>query len=468
MKLYLSWLLLLIQSTILNAQPDHKVDHEPIVFTHVAVIGMTAEFVQQDMTVVIVGDRITNLGKAAEVKVPTPARMLDGRGKFLMPGLWDMHIHTFRHNPRSTNTWYFPLFIANGVTVVRDMWTTGDDFPQVVRFRKAFADGSFLGPRYGAVGWLVDGPEAIWPNSDVVSTPEEAREFVRRAKATGLDFVKVYWKLRRDEYIAIRDESKKLGIPFAGHVPFILSAAEASDAGQRTIEHLTNVDIGCSTKEKELLPVLEKMWGPAQAKETLDTYDQRKCERLLEKFAHNQTWQVPTSALFFAERSVSNARAKYVPADVRAGWQQELSEPDSLSPQPLEDRERQLRARLKIVGMMGQSGVPMMAGTDVGNAFVYPGFSLHDELALFVEAGLTPREALKTATYNPAKFLGILDRFGTVEKGKVADLILLDANPLEDIHNTQKIRAVLLNGRYLNRATLDALLAQAEAEAKKN
>jgi imidazolonepropionase-like amidohydrolase len=118
--------------------------------------------------------------------------------------------------------------------------------------------------------------------------------------------------------------------------------------------------------------------------------------------------------------------------------------------------------------MMGQSGVPMMAGTDVGNAFVYPGFSLHDELALFVEAGLTPREALKTATYNPAKFLGILDRFGTVEKGKVADLILLDANPLEDIHNTQKIRAVLLNGRYLNRATLDALLAQAEAEAKKN
>jgi imidazolonepropionase-like amidohydrolase len=348
------------------------------------------------------------------------------------------------------------------------MWTTGDDFPQVVQFRKALADGGFRIPRYGAVGWLVDGPEAIWPNSDVVSTPEEAQKFVHRAKATGIDFVKVYWKLRREEYIAIADESKKLGIPFAGHVPFILSASEASDARQRTIEHLTNVDVGCSTKEKELLLVLDKMWGPAQAKETLDTYDQRKCEQLLEKFAHNQTWQVPTSALFFAERSVSNARAKYLPPDVRARWQQELLEPDSLSPQPLEDRERQLSERLKIVGLMGQAGVPMMAGTDVGNPFVYPGFSLHDELALFVRAGLSPGEAIKTATYNPAKFLGMLDRLGAVEKGKLADLVLLDANPLEDIRNTQKIEAVVVNGRFLDRKELDQLLAKAEGEAKKN
>jgi Amidohydrolase family len=419
------------------------------------------------MTVVIIGDRITSVGKSGRVRVPANAKIIDAAGKYLIPGLWDMHVHTFTHspNPRSSQTWFFPLFIANGVTGVRDMWTTGEDFPQVVQWQKGLADGSLLVPRYGAVGWLVDGPNPGFLHGakpDVVTTGQEARDFVRRVHATGPDFIKVTDHLSRETYFAIADESKKAGIPFAGHLPFAIKAAEASDAGQRSVEHLFGVDFGCSSKEEELqaFQVQGNTWGPEQSKEMLETLDQKKCEQLLEKLARNQTWQVPTLGVGF-RRLASDPRTKYIPASLRPATQPERPTGAS-GPQ---GRMRTYRANL--VAMINKAGVPLMAGTDVSYVSLFPGFSLHDQLVIFVQAGLTPGEALKTATYNPAKFLGILDRLGTVEKGKLADLVLLDENPLEDIHNTQKIRAVVLNGRYLDHAALDKMLVQAEANANR-
>lgn len=453
-------------ATFVNAYTNQQEQMRSVVFSHVAVIDTAHSSVQNDMTVVIADDHIAEVGTANAVKVPRSARAIDGHGKFLIPGLWDMHVHTFRHNPRATNTWFFPLFIANGVTGVRDMWTTGEDFSQVVQWRKGLADGNFLGPRYGAVAWTVDGPNPIFPNMDVVNTPQEARDFVLKVKASGVDFVKVYQKLPREEYSAIVDEAKKVGIPFVAHMPWVISAAQASDDGARSIEHLSNVMEGCSTKEEESL--ILAVLGPEKHQEILDAYDQRKCEQLLERFAHNQTWQVPTSWMFFEDRALlqdhltTDPRSKYVPPSVRSLWQQQPVISDH-SPQRQQRRQKNLRERLAIIAMMNKEEVPMMAGTDLGNSFVLPGFNLHDELALFVQAGLTPGEALKTATYNPAKFLGMLDRLGTVEKAKLADLVLLDANPLEDIHNTQKIRGVVLNGLYLDRAVLDKLLTDAAA-----
>ena len=439
----------------------------PLAFTHVTVFDAAHAVAQDDQTVLLAGDRIADVGKTGTVTIPAAAQVVDAPGRFLIPGLWDMHVHTFRHSPRSTNDWFFSLFIANGVTGVRDMWTTADDFPQIIRWRKGIDDGTFVAPRFGAVGWLVDGPEPVWEYSDVVRTPQEAHEFVHRVKATGIDFVKVYTKLRPEEYFAIADEAKKVGIPFAGHVPDAVRAAAAADAGQRTMEHLRNVDLGCSSKEEDLMQA--KAWGPQQAKEMRDTYDQQKCEQLLAKFARNQTWQVPTNVLFLGDRSLlrsllTGSRSKYLPSDVRARWQQQLPKLET-SPRQEEQRQRNQQERLAIIAMMNKAGVPMMAGTDVGNPFLLPGFSVHDELTTFVQAGLTPGEALKTATYNPARFLGMLDRLGTVEKGKLADLVLLDANPLKDIHNTQKIHAVVLNGRYFDRHALEKLLADAAATA---
>jgi amidohydrolase family protein len=430
---------------------------------NVSVIDVKNSKVERDRIVIITGNKITFVG--AKTKIPDGATIVDATGKYLMPGLWDMHVHTFINSFHATNSWFFPLFIANGVTGVRDMWTTGDAFAQVLQFRRGMADGSFLGPRYGAVGWLVDGPAPFWRGSDTVTTPQEAREFVHRVKAAGIDFVKVYWKLPREEYFAIADESKKVGIPFAGHVPFAVSLAEASDAGQRTIEHLAQLYVSCSSKEYEWMRSKDQNPEPitSQIIELIDTYDPRKCKNLLEHLAHNQTWVVPTAVMFLRDRSLAtlsrDPRAKYLPANISSLWQQVLAKMGN------EQNERRMREGLVVLGELNKAGVPLMTGTDVPNPLVYPGFSLHDELALFVQAGLTPGEALKTATYNPAKFLGVLDSLGTIEKGKLADLVLLDANPLEDISNTKKINAVVLNGHFLDRKALDELLAVAEATA---
>jgi imidazolonepropionase-like amidohydrolase len=482
MKRLVSVLLLLVPiPAVVIAELKGELQQRPLVFTHVAVIDTAGATVQQDMTVVIVGHHIADAGRAAETKLPKSAQVIDGRGKFLIPGLWDMHVHMFNHfSRRPPNTWYFPLFVANGVTSIREMWTKPDEMEQVRKWREMQAEGDLLAPRIAAVGTLVDGPAGaettnaaalqVGPAAKVVSTPEEARQFVREVKAAGIDFVKTYSSLSREAYFAIADEAKKQGIPFAGHVPIAIDAAEASSVGQRSMEHLDQILESSSSRSHELFQVPGRDWSSKYDKLTLDTFDEGKFKTLIATLAKNHSWQVPTLVRnrvwgFRGDpRFRDDTRLRYIPADEIASWKQffPLTQQDSD-----EAIGRQLwQKQLEVVRPMYQAGVPLLAGTDCGGDYIYPGFSLHDELALFVQAGLTPGEALKTATYNPAKFLSMPDRLGTAEKGKLADLVLLDANPLEDIHNTQKIRAVVLNGRYLDRSELDNLLSQAEANAK--
>jgi hypothetical protein len=235
------------------------------------------------------------------------------------------------------------------------------------------------------------------------------------------------------------------------------------------MEHLNQILESSSSRSHELFQVPGREWSSKYDKLTLDTFDVGKFKKLIAILAKNHSWQVPALVrnrvwAFRGERVISDdGRLRYVPANEVATWRKLWrSEQESETSIPHRLWEKQL----EVVLAMHQASVPLLAGTDLGGDFIYPGFSLHDELSLFAQAGLTPGEALKTATYNPAKFLGMVDRLGTVEKGKLADLVLLDANPLQDIHNTRKIRAVVLNGRYLDRAALDKLLAQAEANAK--
>jgi imidazolonepropionase-like amidohydrolase len=295
----------------------------------------------------------------------------------------------------------------------------------------------------------------------------------------GADFVKVYTKLPREAYLAIADEAKKQGLPFAGHLPESVSAAEASDLGQKSIEHLTGVELACSDREDELRreavatlsrsdnPSAMELLGRIDAR-AADSFSDEKARALYARFVRNRTWQVPTLTVLHSLVSLddpkftADPRLKYMPPSFRSYWSLKLS------PETAAMLKRTYERATGLVRAMHQAGVPFLAGTDTpGVPYVFPGFSLHDELALLVaEGGFTPLEALQAATRDPARFLGQEEALGTVEPGKVADLVLLDADPLADIHNTTKIAAVMVNGKLLSRNELDEMLAEVEAANK--
>jgi len=447
---------------------------QTLAFTHVTVIDATGRPAQRDQTVVIAGDRIAAIGKAGRLAVPKEATAVDGAGKFLIPGLWDMHVHTLRQGV------FLRLYLANGITGVRDM---SSPIENISGWRKAVADGATW-PRVYAAGPLVDGPYPIYPRSIAVATAAEGRAAVATLKKLGADFVKIYSLLGREEYFALAGEAKKQGIPFAGHVPELVTAIEASDAGQKSFEHLMGIFRACSRREQEFLAEAKKylakpdtanfiaLYG-AQYSAIINAFDEKKAAALFQRLAANGTWQTPTLA---ALRGVAymdvmdfakDPRMKYVSRSQRAGWdpKNDFRFRDN-TVEEYASAKRDFRKQVEVVGRMHRAGVPILAGSDTPNVRCIPGFSLHDELTLLVEAGLKPIEALQAATRNPARYFGIADSLGTVEAGKIADLVLLDANPLEDIRNTQRIAAVVVRGKLLARPQLDALLAEVEARVK--
>jgi hypothetical protein len=453
------WLFLSFLCLFVAKIPNHT--EAPIVFTHVTIIDVTGAAPRRDTTVVINGDHISAIGD--NLPVPAGAQVLDATGKFLIPGLWDMHVHWY---VRDT----FTLFIANGVTGVRQMFGNSD----LLRWRDQIAKGSLLGPRMVVASPIIDGPQPIWPNSIAVRNEDEGRKAVRRVKQWGADFVKVYALLPHDAYFAIADEAKQQGLTFVGHVPNAVSPAEASDAGQKSIEHLTGILLASSDKETELRDKLVKADSPeargrVQAT-ALGTYDEKKAADLVARFAKNQTWQCPTltvlrSGAYLGDESFrGDGRLRYIPRVLQQRWNLRATN-RSGGDNALE--KKVLQKQFEIVEAMQKAGVPILAGTDTGNPYCFPGFSLHEELALLVIAGLTPVEALRSATLNPAKFFGLDQTLGTIEQGKIADLVLLDANPLQDIRNTQRINAVVSNGRLFDRKALDKMLAEAEVAANR-
>ena len=448
---------------------------DSLVIQRVTVIDATGKAAQPSMTVVIEQDRIAVIGPWTSVKAPAGSHIVDGRGKFLIPGLWDMHVHAFATESGGKpggNTWMYPLYLVNGIVGVRVMWGPED----AKAWRAQHSKYDKPSPSAYLASPIIDGPKPTWPGSVAVVDAAQARAAVDRYQASGADFIKVYDGLPRDAYFAIADEAHKLGISFVGHVPDAIRVEEASDAGQKSMEHLVGVALGASSEEEALFAVKYVQPGDFLRRDLRAeaTYDESKAAALFARFIKNGTWQCPTLVVnrsydhFDDGNFMHKEWLKYVPSDTRDFWK-DFSE-NTVKARTAgiwADAHREFPEELKLVGRMYRAGVAILAGSDVYNPCVFPGFSLHDELSLLVEAGLPPMAALQAATIGPARFMGQEQRRGTVEVGKVADVVLLDRDPLADIHNSTSIRAVILGGKLMSRTSLDGLLAEAEALAAK-
>jgi tetratricopeptide (TPR) repeat protein len=457
----------------ITAQQKPANEQTQLVITHVTVIDATGAPARPNVSVIVINGRIAAI-ETAEAPIPKAATVVDGTGKFLIPGLWDMHVHLESSD-------ILPLFIANGVTSVRIMW----GIPEHREWRKEIEAGNLLGPRMKIASPLIDGPHPLWRGSVSVTNETEARQAVAISKKYGADFIKVYQFLPRDLYFDIADEAKKENIPFEGHLPVTVTAEEASRAGQKSIEHLFDLLPAVSTRSDELfkaaqvefaaiqsVPKFDELHDSPSERETLDTFSPAKAAALSAVFKKNGTWQCPTLVLLhmFAYGDdpafLADPRLKYIPLSIKRDWNPANTD-GGRTPQDFAFNRAEFEKYLQLVGIMARSGVGILAGTDSQNPYSFYGFSLHDELGLLVQAGMSPMQALQAATLNPAIFFGMEKDLGTIETGKIADLVLLDANPLEAIANTKKINAVVVGGKLYPREALDAMLAKDEALASR-
>jgi imidazolonepropionase-like amidohydrolase len=435
------FVLLAVVPPWLNAQAPLP---KPLLIRNVTVVDCAGHTPQSGMAVLISDGRIAALGPVSAVKAPANAGVIDARGKYLMPGLWNMHVHLGAY---ADGKLAISAYLAQGITGLRDM---GSPLEDILRLRKETDEGTILGPHLVVAGPIVQGPLPFkMPLFISVNDPTGARQTVDMLRTRGVDFIKVQDAIPHDIYSAVADDAHREHIPFVGHIPPTVLPEEASDLGQRSIEHLGGrfwgVLIGASKRESELhaeeiqmyqdiLAALARKEPPpslmmrtAFTRAIVESYDSQKAASLVERFRKNDTWQCPT--LVVLHTLWADREAQYTPEDL--SWAERLIQKDT-----------------DLISVMKKAGVGLLAGTDLpANA---KDGTIHDELAALVGAGLTPMQALETATRKPAEFLGKLDSLGTVEPGKVADLLLLDANPLDDIRNTRRISAVIVRGRMVS------------------
>lgn len=432
-----STILLLAVAGTLAATISVTPQTQPLVITRVNLVDVVDGRVVPNTTVTISGTTITSV--APNGTTPANARVVDGQGQFVIPGLWDMHAHM----EASGEPW-LPLYVANGVTGIRDM---GSQLDMILKMREATASGRVLGPRIVAAGPILDDAPGDWPFRMRVKTAEEGRAAVRLLKQRAVDLVKVHNFTPRDVYFAIAAEARRQNLPVAGHVPLKVTLEEAIDAGQRNIEHFSE----------------SRLWMQCSGG---DTYRPEACRPMFAMLAKRGIWQTPTlvaSELVTIGTPASSITAEqlaYATKSIRQVWSGIQSQ---LNPDVVRIIKRRAEPAATVTNDMIRAGVGVMTGCDT----MIAGFCVHDEMAAMVGGGVTPLAALQTATINPARYLGFFGTTGSVAAGRRADLVLLDANPLIDIGNVRRIRGVVVAGRFLDRSALDALLAQAKAAASR-
>ncbi len=433
-------------SAVLGAQrsrPEGTTRERALVITHATILDTRGGPLRSDMSVVIRDGRIVSIAPTASDKQrqESGAIVLNAKGKFLIPGLTDMAVHL-----SWTTSSALPLLVANGVTSVRDM---GGRLEQIDDWRTKIAAGLLVGPSIMRVGPMLNG-KSYNQFQMAIGTPEESRGVVRTLKFIGADGINLERRVQRATYFSLLDEARRQSLPVGGHVPLEITPREATDSGQATIENVETLFDGtfsAGLKDEEMPAAVDRFISSGAA------------DSLFLRFVRNHTGVTPVIAMFAWTIAQSDSattpdpRLRYVAKSFRGMLQQQR-----LSASDLNILKPRVPTFLRAVGRMNRDSVMLLAGTDIAGARI-PGFSLHDELAMLVTAGLTPMHALQTATINPAVVLNQTKDRGTVETGRIADLVLLEKNPSQDIRNTTQISAVVLRGRLFTRADLDALLA---------
>jgi imidazolonepropionase-like amidohydrolase len=414
-------------------------------FIHVAVVPMDRERVLDDFTVLVVGGRIRELGPTSAVAIPPGATVIDGSGKYLMPGLADMHAHTWEEED-------LPLLLANGVTTIRNMFGG----PTHLRWKERIAAGELTGPTIYTAGPIIDGNPPIWPGA-VVENAAQARRTVSEQRAAGYDFLKAYARLSREAYDALIHEGRARGMSVAGHVPDAVGLPAALRSGISSIEHLSGYEM---LARKEVGPGEEASWA---------RLDESRFASIARETAASGAWNCPTLVLFqhrvapgeseYLRQLLARPEMRYVSSRIVRSWYPENNYLKNSTPaRAASSREKGDVMRKKLVKALHEAGARLLLGTDYGNPFVVPGFSLQLELRSFVDAGLSPFEAIRAGTSGAAEFMDAANEWGTVATGRRADLILLEGNPLEDVSSIGKPAGVMMRGRWHSRAELMSAL----------
>jgi imidazolonepropionase-like amidohydrolase len=415
---------LLVAGLLVSAARAHA---QTTTIDNVTIVDVTNGRLQQHKTIVVEGSRIARIDNSTDAS--RAVATLDGTGMFVIPGLWDMHVHAYFTNDtarfHSTSEVMLPLFIVNGITSVRDL---GSNLEATLAARDSIAAHQLVGPRMLVSGPMLDGPTTRYAAAIKVANGEEARAAVRMLKQRGVDMIKTQSLIPKDAYFALADEAARVGIPFEGHVPNAITGMEAVSAKQRSFEHLLGVRDTAAT--------------------------------LLEALARNRVWQCPTviNSVGTAADFLTDPGVPFWLKTAVEGWRRQATTRAAETDSAARAAEDRATRRLGLIKKMYDMKIPFLAGTDAPAGYdLVPGASLHRELQLFVRAGLTPLQALQTATWNPASYFGKTAEWGTIAVGKAADLVVLRGNPLLDIANTRAVAAVVADGRYYSPRELDRM-----------
>ena len=441
-----------------------------VALTQATLIDVAAGTRITGQSVLLKGDTIVAVVEDAQLKRYAPKQLIKLPGSYLMPGLWDTHVH-FGGGAAliEENRQLLPLYLAHGITSVRDC--AGDLSDTVLAWRRQIAAGTMAGPTIFASGPKLEGLKPMWKGTLEVGTPDEVSRALDGLQAQGVDFVKITESTMTPEtYLAALRQAKARGLRTSGHLPGQMPLARAFEAGLGTVEHQTYLLRAATPREAELAGQVAagKLTGREVMRLSLESYDEATARRAFRQMAAHGTAVVPTlwgsriTEYLDQESHHGDDYLKYIGKGLRAtyAWRVERAAQDG--PEAIALRHAIFEQSARLLPLLAQEGVSIIAGTDAGflNSFNYPGQALHDEIGLYVRYGLTPQQALQSAVVNGPRFLGKLDRYGSIDAGKAADLLVLDADPLADIRATRTIRMVVSRGEVHDRARLDRMLEE--------